>query len=52
MKCLKCFITADKHHRFKYFISQTTSIRFEHLSSNAKKSFVSHFKIGNYRGIP
>jgi len=26
-------VTGDKHQRFKYFISQTTSIRFEVWSS-------------------
>ena len=44
----KIFVTVDKHQRFKYFIRQTTSIRLEHLSSNAENSFVSNFKIADY----
>jgi len=39
----KLFFTVDKHRRFKSFISQTASIRLENSSSNAEKSFVSHF---------
>jgi len=35
----KIFVTVDKH-RFKFFISQTTSIRLEHSSSNNENSFV------------
>jgi len=34
------FVTVDTHQRFKYFISQTTSIRLE-LSSSNEKSCVS-----------
>ena len=44
----KIFVTADKNQGFKSFLSQTTSIRFEHSSSNAEKSFVSNFKIADY----
>ena len=32
----KILVIVDKNQRFKYFISQTTSIRLEHLSSNAE----------------
>jgi len=39
------FITVDKQ-RFKSFISQT-SIRMEHSSSNAEKSFVGNFNTVN-----
>jgi len=42
------FVTVDEHQRFKSFISQTTSIRFEHSSSNAENSFVNNFKIAEY----
>jgi len=44
----KIFVKVDKHERFKSFISQTTSIRLEHSSSNAENSFVSNFKIAVY----
>jgi len=44
----KIFVTVDKHQRFKSFISQTTSIRLEHSSSSAEKSFASNFKIADY----
>jgi len=44
----KIFVTVDKHQRFKYCISQTTSIRPEHSSSNAENSFVNNFKIAHY----
>jgi len=44
----KIFITVDKHQDFKSFISQTTSIRLEHSSSNAENSFVNNFKIADY----
>jgi len=30
------FVTVDKDQRFKYFISQTTSISLEHSSNNVK----------------
>jgi len=33
----RMFVTVDKHQRFKSFISQTTSARFELSSSNAEK---------------
>jgi len=42
----KIFVTVDKHQRFKHLL--TTSIRLEHLSSNAEKSFVNNFKIADY----
>jgi len=41
----KMFVTVDKHHRFQSFISQATSIRLKHSSSNAENFFVSDFKI-------
>jgi len=41
-------LTVDKHQRFKSFISQTTSIRLEHSSSNAENSLFSSFKIADY----
>jgi len=41
-------VTVDEHQHFKSFVSQTTSIRLEPSSSNAEKSFLSHFKIANY----
>jgi len=41
-------LTVDKHQRFKYFINQTTSIMFEHSSSNAENSFVNTFTIADY----
>jgi len=44
----KMFVAVDKHQRFKSFISQTTSIRLEHSSSNAEKSFASNFKAVDY----
>ena len=44
----KIFVTVDKHQRLKSFISQTTSVRLEHSSSNAENSFVSNFKIAGY----
>jgi len=44
----KIFVTVDKHQSIKYFISQTTSIRLEHSSSNAENSFVNNFKIAHY----
>ena len=44
----KMFVTVEKHQRFKSFISQTTSIRFEHSSSDAEKTFASSFKIADY----
>jgi len=37
----KIFVTVDKHQCFISFIRQMTSIRLEHLSSNAKNLFVS-----------
>jgi len=43
----KIYVTVDKHQRFKSFISQTTSIRYEHSSSNAENSFVINFKIAD-----
>jgi len=33
------FVTVDKHQRFKSLVSQKTSIRLEHSSSNAEKSY-------------
>jgi len=45
---VKIFVTVDKRHRFKSFISKTKSIRFEHSSCNAEISFVSNFKIADY----
>jgi len=48
------FVTVDKHQRFESFISQTTSVRLEHSSSDAETSFVSiglqycNFKIAVY----
>jgi len=44
----KILLTVDKHQRFKYFINQTTSIMFEHSSSNAENSFVNNFKVADY----
>ena len=44
----KIFVTVEKHQRFKSFISQTTSVRLEHSSSNAENLFVSNFKIADY----
>jgi len=44
----KIFVTIDKHQSFNSFISQTTSIRYEHWSSNAKNLFISNFKISDY----
>jgi len=44
----KIIVTVDKHQRLKSFISQTTSVRLEHSSSNAENSFVSNFKIAGY----
>jgi len=41
----KIVVRVDKHQRSKSSISQTTSIRPEHSSSNAENSFVSNFKI-------
>jgi len=35
----KTFVTVDKHQHFKSFVSQTTSIMLEDLSSNAENSF-------------
>jgi len=45
---LKIFVTVHKYQRLKSFIIQTTSIRFEHSSSNAENSFVGNFKIADY----
>jgi len=45
---LKIFVTVDKHQCFKSFISETTSIRLEHLPNNAENSCVSNFKIADY----
>jgi len=54
---LKMFITfykpstaylVDTHQRYKSFISQIASIRFELSSSNAEKLCVSNFKIADY----
>jgi len=45
---LKIFVTVGKHQRFKSFISETTSIRLEHSSSNAENSLFSNFKIADY----
>jgi len=44
----KTFVTVDTHQLFKSFISQTTSIRLEHSSSNAENSFVNNFKNADY----
>jgi len=43
MTKFKILLTVDKHQRFKYFISQTTSITLEHSSSNAENSFIDNF---------
>ena len=42
------FVIVDEHQHFKHFISQSTSIRLECLSSNAEKPFVSNLKIADY----
>jgi len=42
------FVTVDKYQAFKSFISQTTSARPEHFSSNDENSFFSNFKISDY----
>jgi len=44
----KIIVTVDKHQRFKYLTRQTTSIRLEHLSTNAENSFVINFKTADY----
>jgi len=44
----KVFVTVDNHQRFKAFISQMTSIRLEHSSSNTENSFISNFTIAAY----
>ena len=39
---------SDKEQGFKFFLSQTTSLRLERSSSNAENSFVNNFKIADY----
>ena len=44
---VKIFVTVDKHQRFKSFLSETPSIRFEHSSIKGENLFFSNFKIAD-----